>query len=146
MSDLPEIDLDLLRQVVEIQTFTKWSGLEVVSVERGRVELRLPFRKEDMAQHHGFLHGAMTGFLVDTACAYTASTVVGDVVTGQYSLNYFAPGVGEAFTAVGEIVKAGKRQVVVDAKVYAENEGETKLIAKGSAIIFPAGERAKIQD
>ncbi|MEM8985476.1 MAG: PaaI family thioesterase [Pseudomonadota bacterium] len=140
MEQAPVIDIEIMRQVADIQTFTNWSGLEVVSCARGRVEIALPFRREDMAQHHGFLHGGLTGFLVDTACAYAAGTVVGDVVTAQYSLHYLSPGVGDRFSAVGEVVKTSKRQVVVDAKVFAEKQGAKKLIAKGSAVIFPAGE------
>ncbi|WP_375283034.1 PaaI family thioesterase [Marinicauda pacifica] len=138
----PAVTLDQFRQVIEMQPFTRWTGLEVVSVERGRVETWLRLRHEDMTQHHGFLHGGLVGFLADNAAAYAAATEIGDVVTAQFSLNFLAPGIGDSFYTRAEVVKAGRRQVTVRVDVFAETGGEAKLIAVATAIILPAGRGA----
>lgn len=131
--------LDILREVIKIQPFTRWAGLELISADKGEVETRLVLRKQDMTQHHGFLHGGLVGFLADNAAAYAAATVVGDVVTSQFSLNFLAPGLGEAFRTRASVVKAGKRQVTVRADVFAEQDGDEKLIAVAQATILPVG-------
>lgn len=138
----PAVTADQFRQVMEIQPFTRWTGVELVKVERGLVETRLKLRKEEMTQHHGFLHGGLVAFLADNAAAYAAATEVGDVLTSQFSLNFLSPGVGEAFTTRARVVKAGKRQVTVRVDVFAETEGREKLIAIATATILPAGEAA----
>ena len=142
----PLVNREALSYVASQQTFTNWTGVKVNRVEYGLVELEMPFRREDMAQHHGFLHGAMIGFLVDNVCAYTAATVVGDVLTAQYSVNFLRPGIGETFIARGQMVSRSKRQVVVRADIIAVKDGEEKLIAIGDSVVMPAGERNEVRE
>ena len=130
---------EILREVLKLQSFTRWTGLELIRAQDGEVETRLVLRPDEMTQHHGFLHGGLVGFLADNAAAYAAATVVGDVVTSQFSLNFLAPGVGEAFRARARVLKAGKRQVTVRADVYAERDGGETLIAAAQATILPVG-------
>lgn len=40
------------------------------------------------------------------------------------------------------MIKAGKRQVAVESRVYALREGVEKLVAAAQATILPAGEAA----
>lgn len=137
----PAALLAIFRHVASIQRFTAWTGLEVVSVEPGSVELALAWR-EDFGQHHGYLHGALVGFLADTACAYAAATVSGDVVTAQYDLRLLAPGVGESFTARGEVVKASRRLVTTRADIFAIKNGAPKRIAIATATVSPVTGRS----
>jgi len=134
--------LELLQQVVKMSPFTSWSGTEVIACKAGKAELRMPFRA-DMTQHHGFLHGGIIGFLSDNVSAWAASSVVGDVLTAEYSVKLLAPGKGDYFVARGEVVKATRRLVAVESKVYAVTgegeDAEEKLIAMGTATILPAG-------
>lgn len=126
----------LIREVVKASPFTQWTGCEVITCEDGIAELRMPFR-EDLTQHHGFVHGGVIGFLSDNVSAWAAASVVGDVVTADYSVKLLAPGIGEEFIARGEVVKANKRLVAVESRVYAVRSGERKLIAVGTATILP---------
>ncbi|MCH8489139.1 MAG: PaaI family thioesterase [Oceanicaulis sp.] len=136
------VDAALLREIVKIQPFTRWTGLEILKAENGEVETRMVLRSDEMTQHHGFLHGGLIGFLADNAAAYAAATVVGDVLSAQYSINFLSPGVGEAFRARARVVKTGKRQVTVAVDVIAEQSGGEKLIATATALILPAGAAA----
>lgn len=78
--------------------------------------------------------------MADNACAWAASSAVGDVVTGSYTINFLAPAKGERLRSKGTVIKAGKRQVVVRADVWAEGKDmEAFLVAVAQATIVPTG-------
>ncbi|SMB79685.1 PaaI family thioesterase [Deinococcus hopiensis] len=120
--------------------FTRFMGTELTRFEPGVVEISLPLRT-DLTQHHGHAHGAVLGYLADTVCAWTAATVVGDVVTAEYKINFLAPARGETLWARGEVLRPGRRQVVVRAEVYARSGGEDTLVAAALATVAAVGER-----
>lgn len=129
-------DTALIREVIKASPFTRWTGCEVLSCENGVAELRMPFR-EELTQHHGFVHGGVIGFLSDNVSAWAAASVVGDVVTADYSVKLLSPGIGESFYARAEVIKANKRLVAVESRVYAEKDGVRKLVATGTATVLP---------
>lgn len=88
-----------------------------------------------LLQHHGFVHGAVIGFLADSACAWAAASIAGDVVTSEYKLNMIAPATGSKLIAKGEVIKATGRQVVCRADVFAEKDGSAKIVATALATI-----------
>lgn len=119
--------------------FTRFLGIEPLTVWDGVAELVVPVR-DDMTQHHGFAHGAIIGAMADNACAWAGSSVLGDVVTGSYSINFLSPAQGTHLRAKATVVKAGKRQAVVQAEVWAEAEGQPPVLAAvATATILPTG-------
>ncbi len=119
--------------------FSRFLGVEPITCWDGKSELLLHIRP-DMTQHHGFAHGAIVGLMADNACAWAASTVAGDVVTGAYSINFLAPARGTRLRAIGSVVKAGKRQVIVRADVWSESaESAPVLAAVAQATVIPVG-------
>jgi acyl-coenzyme A thioesterase PaaI-like protein len=116
--------------------FNAGSGFEVVSAGAGKAELRLAWRP-DFAQYAGFLHAAMIGGMIDTACGFAAFTLVGDVMASHFSVDCLAPAAGDAFLARGRVVKAGRRQVFTHAELFALRGAEEKLVATGAAILVP---------
>ena len=119
--------------------FTNFLGVEPLVCFEGQSELLLTIRK-DMTQHHGFAHGAIVGVMADNACAWAASSVIGDVVTGSYTLNFLNPAKGTHLRAKGRVVKAGKRQAVVQAEVWSESAGAKPVLAAvATATIIPVG-------
>lgn len=132
--------LEYMRKVaVQGSGFSAFLALEPVRCWEGVAEILLALRP-DMTQHHGFAHGAIVGAMADTACAWAASSAVGDVVTGSYTINFLAPAKGERLRSRGTVIKAGKRQVVVRADIWAESEGlDPVLVAVAQATIVPTG-------
>ncbi|WP_086606822.1 PaaI family thioesterase [Erythrobacter donghaensis] len=119
--------------------FSSWLDIEPVRVWEGESELLLVMRPE-MTQHHGYAHGAIVGLMADNACAWAGASVAGDVVTGGYTIDFLRPAKGERLRAKGTVVKAGKRQVVVRADVWAETEGAAPVhVAAAQATIVPTG-------
>jgi len=123
-----------LEKAIEVSPFTRWVGTRITRFEPGLVEIAIDAR-EEMTQHHGFSHGAIVGYMADTACAWAAASMVGDVVTSEYKINFLSPAIGSQLTALGTVIKAGSRQVVVRADVYAVQDGAAKICATALATI-----------
>ena len=138
--DSPEASLDYMRRVaVKGSGFSNWLQVNPLKVWEGESELLIDLRPE-MTQHHGFAHGAIVGLMADNACAWAAASVAGDVVTGSYTINFLRPAQGQRLRAKGQVIKPGKRQVVVRADVYCESENaEPSHVATAQATIIPTG-------
>ena len=138
--DNEEQVLDYMRKVaVGRSGFSNFLRLQPVRCWDGVAEIVMDVRPE-MTQHHGFAHGAIVGLMADNACAWAASSAVGDVVTGSYTINFLAPAKGARLRSKGTVIKAGKRQVVVRADVWSEDEAsEPVLVAAAQATIVPTG-------
>ncbi|HEV7576104.1 MAG TPA: PaaI family thioesterase [Caldimonas sp.] len=116
--------------------FNNWADFEVVAAADGRAELRLPWRT-DLGQYAGFLHAAMIGGMIDTACGFAAFTVSGHVLASHISVNCLAPAAGDAFVARARVVKAGRRQVFACAELFALRGDQERLVATGDVILVP---------
>lgn len=125
------------QRAVEGSGFTRFAGIEPVRVWAGESELTLVLR-DDLTQHHGYAHGAIVGLMADNACAWAAASVMGDVVTGSYTIHFLAPAKGARLRAKGQVVKPGKRQTIVRAEVWAESDMAV-LVAIAQAAIIPVG-------
>ena len=136
----PEAAVEYMKRVaVGRSGFSRWLDVEPITVWEGTSELLLELRPE-MTQHHGFAHGAIVGLMADNACAWAGASVAGDVVTGGYSIDFLRPAKGARLRARGTVIKAGKRQVVVRADVWAESDGAAPVhVAAAQATIVPTG-------
>jgi uncharacterized protein (TIGR00369 family) len=134
----PEAALAYMKDVAVKQSgFSNWLGVEPIKVWAGESEILLTVRPA-LTQHHGFAHGAIVGLMADNACAWAAASIGGDVVTGNYTINFLAPAVGTRLRAKASVVRAGKRQIIATAKVWAESDdGTDKLVAVAQATIIP---------
>jgi uncharacterized protein (TIGR00369 family) len=136
MSEATDL-LATLRAVNAKAAFNRWLALEVIAAGEGFAEIRCGHR-DDATQYQGFLHAAVIGGLIDTACGFAAATVAGSVLASHFSVNCLAPAVGTGFVARGEIVRAGKRQIFTRADLFAETDGVRKLVANGEALLLRA--------
>ncbi len=119
--------------------FSSFLQVEPLRCWQGEAELLLAVRP-DMTQHHGFAHGAIVGLVADNACAWAGASVLGDVVTGSYTINFLKPARGTHLRGRGTVVSAGKRQAVVRSEVWAESAGaEPVLAAVATATIVAVG-------
>ncbi len=99
------------------------AGLDVV--ERGRVDIVLPYRA-DLCQQNGFLHAGISTTIADSAGGYAAFTLFNageDVLTSEFKMNFLAPAKGDRFVASGRVVKPGTRLSICQVEVHAY-EGE----------------------
>jgi len=123
-----------LEEALEHSPFAQLIGFELTDFAPGRIAMEVRPRRE-LTQHHGFVHGAVVGFMIDSACAWAAASLVGDVVTAEYKVNLLAPAIGDKLICRSEVLKAGQRQAVSRADVFAVRDGQEKIIATGLATI-----------
>jgi uncharacterized protein (TIGR00369 family) len=106
-------------------------GASLTRVGPGEVEIELPFR-DDLTQHHGYLHAGIVTSIVDTACGFAAMTLMpGDatVLTIEYKVNFVSPATGERMIARGRVTKPGRTVTVCAGDVFALRDGKEKLVA-----------------
>jgi len=102
-------------------------GARIVSVDPGAVTIELP-GADHILQQNSFIHGGVIGMIADSACGYSALTLMeagNTVLTSEYKINFLSPAVGERFVAVGKVIRSGRRTAVVQGDVYAVS-GETR--------------------
>jgi uncharacterized protein (TIGR00369 family) len=110
------------RESFERQKAMALIGARLTVVEPGYVEVALPFR-DDLTQQKGYVHGGILGMIADTACGYSAFSLmpVGcSLVTVEYKMNILTPGRG-SLVAKGQVLKPGRTLTVARAEVYADD-------------------------
>ena len=118
-------------------------GAQVVTVEPGRVTLRLAFR-EDLTQQHGFLHAGVIAALADSACGYAALTLMpadAAVLSVEFKVNMLSPAKGDAIVARAKVIRPGKTIMVCRADVVAILGREEKLVAAMQGTMMVARDR-----
>ena len=135
MASTPDELLAFIRGINATAAFNRWCGIEVVSVEPGRVEIAMPWR-DDVGQYAGFLHAGLIGALIDTACGFAAASQVGRVLASHFSVNCLRPAVGERFIARARVVKPGRQQVFTACELFAVVDGAEKLVATGETVLL----------
>ena len=107
-------------------------GIILEKIEPGRIELRMPYN-EAYTQQHGFLHAGIVSTALDSACGYSAFSLMpkeAAVLSIEYKINLLAPAKGDSFIFIGRVLKAGKTVSVCLSEADSENSGERKLIAQ----------------
>jgi len=137
-----EIDCaELVRR--SIGSFPALVGVEIVTVESGKVILRLPLRSELLAPN-GFLHGAVVVALADTACGYGALAHLpqgaSNFTTAELKTNYLGTARDGAIVCEATPAHLGRSTQVWDAEV--RNEASSQRLALfrcTQMILWPRG-------
>ena len=114
-----------VRASIEQQGMMATLGVELVSIERGRVDLALRYDHR-FTQQHGFMHAGAVASVLDSACGYAAYSVMppeAQVLTVTYTINLLAPAAGERFAVTGQVVRAGRTLVVCRGEAFADGAG-----------------------
>jgi uncharacterized protein (TIGR00369 family) len=122
---------DEVRRSFAQQSMMHLIGASLSLVERGVVEITLPYRP-DLTQQNGYLHAGMVTTIADTACGYAAFTLMpagSKVLSVEFKVNLLRPATGDIFLARAEVIKAGKTLTVVRADVFALIENNRTLVA-----------------
>jgi uncharacterized protein (TIGR00369 family) len=118
---------------VDHSPFMRFLGLQVVRSEKGRVEIRLPFRDEFLRQDGSdWLHGRVVSALIDIVGDYAVITEVGvGVPTIDLRVDYLRPARRGPLTATGQTVRVGRTVSVADIEVRDES---ATLVAVGRGV------------
>ncbi len=123
-------------------------GASIAHVSLGGVDIALS-PSPAVSQQHGFVHAGAVASIADSAAGYAALTLMppgAGVLTAEFKINLLAPAVGERILARGRVVKAGRTLTLAQADVFAEREGQEKLIAVLTATLMTIEGRAGVGD
>ena len=133
-------NFDKIFQSFENQTFMKTIGAKLDLVEEGKTIISVKLTPSLM-QKHGFGHAGVTFSIGDSAAGYAALTKMGkpqEVLTSEMKIQLLSPASGEILKAVGSVLKAGRRLVVVQSNIYSVNEKKEKLVATMLGTMVPS--------
>jgi len=97
-------------------------GARLTVVEPGYVEIELPYR-DDLTQQKGYIHGGVLGMIADTACGYSAFSLMPadcSLVTVEYKINILAAA-RRSLVAKARVIKPGRTLTIARGEVYADD-------------------------
>jgi uncharacterized protein (TIGR00369 family) len=105
--------------------------VEIVRLCPGEIELAMPYNAA-YTQQHGFMHAGIITAALDSACGYAAFSLMpadAAVLTVEFKTSLVAPAKGESFRFRAHVIKPGKTLTFCDARAFALQDGEERLIA-----------------
>ena len=129
-----------ITQSFESQAFMSTIGAKLDLVEEGKVIISVEL-KPSLMQQHGFGHAGVTFSIGDSAAGYAALTKMGirqEVLTSEMKIHLLSPADGKMLKAVGSVLKAGRRLIVVQSDIYSVNGKNKKLVATMLGTMVPS--------
>jgi uncharacterized protein (TIGR00369 family) len=126
---------ELIQQFIPSSPLVQLLGMELVAIEDGRAELRMPFRPE-LATMGDTVHGGAIASLIDTAgmAAAWADDVEPEALAGgtvSLNVDYVAAARGRDLLATATVARRGRSLAFTDVRV---TEPDGRLVAKGSLV------------
>lgn len=122
---------DVVKASFARQAMMATLGAEIVALAPGRVTIAAAIRPE-FGQQQGFAHAGLSFAIGDSAAGYSALSLMAaghEILTSEMKIHLLAPGQGTRLIARGEVVKPGKRLVIVRADIHAEGDGAPVHVA-----------------
>jgi len=129
----PLQDHFLIRSYIESNHFGKNLGMEFNILAEGKVEYQMKITEEHLATPVASHGGAVAAFM-DAALGVASLSIVCEslrvVSTIEMNIRFLRPALlGNLLTAKAEVISAGKRIIVAEAKIYNQ---DNELVASGS--------------
>lgn len=134
----PERAKELLKMFNDSVSIARYFGMQLAFTETGNAVIDLPYNP-NLTHARGGIHGGVYATLLDSAGALTAAVHHDSscwLATSEMSVHFLLPAARTALRAIGTIIKHGRRQDVVEMKLYDENG---KLVGHGTGtfIVLP---------
>jgi uncharacterized protein (TIGR00369 family) len=123
-------------------------GATLGAISPGTVEIHL-VPSPEISQQHGFVHAGAVTAIADSAAGYAALSLMPEgrgVLSVEYKINLLAPAIGDRIVARGSVVRAGRTLTVAQANVFAETDGDERLIAVLTATMMTVEGRDGVVD
>jgi uncharacterized protein (TIGR00369 family) len=114
----------------------KTLGVELLSLEPGRVELGFD-HAEQITQQHGYVHAGAVASVLDSACGYAAFSLMppeAAVLTAEFKVNLLRPAKGDRYLVEGHVVKSGRTLTVCQASARVDGEPDEIAIMTATLI------------
>jgi len=120
------------RRVFDEAPFVSDLGVVLDRIAPGECETSLRLERRHL-QQDGFAHAGVLATLADHTAGAAAATLVGPseyVLSVEFKINLLRPAHGERLRCRATVLKPGSRIDVVESELWAEDHGESKLVAK----------------
>ena len=137
-----------VRQSFSKQGLMSTLGASLGAISPGAVEIVIN-PSPAISQQHGFVHAGAVSAIADSAAGYAALSLMPagtGVLTTEFKINLVAPAVGDRIIARGRVVKPGRTLTLCQTEVFAESQGQEKLIALLTATMMSITGRQGIDD
>lgn len=117
-----------------------WLEFTLEKIEKGRAEITLAVRHE-MTNPYGNIHGGMMSLLIDEVIGWAVVSLDTDNFYTSLNLNVdflYAIAEGQRLRAVSEVIRAGKKIIHVECRVY---NMDNTLLAKATSNLIATGMR-----
>ena len=123
-------------------------GATLETVAPGHVAIAVrPHRS--ISQQHGFVHAGAVSAIADSAAGYAALTLMPSgrgVLTTEFKINLLAPATGDRLVARAKVIKSGRTLTLAQAEVFADTNGQEKLVAFLTATMMTVEGRDGVSD
>jgi uncharacterized protein (TIGR00369 family) len=130
---------DKVRASFGAQTMMRTFDATMTDIRPGKCSISAPILP-GARQQQDFGHAALTFALGDSAAGYAALSLMeehAEVVTVEMKINLLAPASGDTLVATGDVVKAGRRLMIVKAEVHARTGFHSTLVAILQGTMIP---------
>ena len=120
-----------IRESFARQSFLETLGVALEEADAGRCSISAPLGAH-LRQQQGAGHGGFVFSLGDVAAGYAALSLLPEeveVMSAELKIHFLRPAVGDQLIARGEVLKPGKRLMIVKADVFARTGAEEVMIA-----------------
>ncbi len=129
---------ELTRIFNEVAPIALYFGMKLEYDDEGRAVVELPFNP-NLDHALGAVHGGIYATMLDIAGWFTAALARDELcwlVTSELSIHFLKPAVRTSLRAVGQMIKSGKRQDIVEMHLY---DGQDSLVghAVGTFVVLP---------
>lgn len=137
-----------VRESFDLQGAMRHVGARLLKVEPGHVEIGVELRPE-LTQQHGFMHGGVVAMVLDSACGYSAFSLMPSdcgVLTIEFKINFVAPARGQRLRMVGQVIKPGRTVNVVEGRAWVLDGDQERLCATMAATMMTVTGRENIRN
>lgn len=113
----------------------RWTKVRLKVTSAGHAGIHWPYDPR-FNQHYGVTHGAIVGFLADSAGFFACASTLpeGVVTTVQFSVHLLRPAHRQALDVEARCIKSGKRILTSEMKVY---DQKGRLLGAGTGTYVP---------
>ncbi len=128
-------NLALLKEVIQnVMPVNKLLGIEIQHLKKGYAEVRVPFQEKFVGDfQRGLWHGGILASVADTTGGLVALSLAnpGDQVnTVDMRIDYLHGALEADVFGKAELVKAGKRIILADVKLFQKHQEEPVVVAR----------------
>jgi uncharacterized protein (TIGR00369 family) len=126
-----------VREIFNRANFIRDLAIELVRVDDGICETAL-IASERHRQQHGLIHAGVLATMADHTAGGAAGSILdgkGDVLSIEFKINFLRPAVADRLRCLAKVLRGGKSIVVAESEIFAEKDGEEKLVSKATVTL-----------